>query len=98
MLLLSSQSPLLVFEVYSSNSLVLRMALTLALTKGDDDSPSPGSEPALRAGTYYVQVAVYADDANIPPRWFKITCSEAVSECAEPIPCHIKEERPKFAK
>lgn len=98
MLLLSSQSPLLVFEVYSSNSLVLRMALTLALTKGDDDSPSPGSEPALRAGTYYVQVAVYADDANIPPRWFKITCSEAVSECAEPIPCHIKEERPRFAK
>jgi len=68
----------------------------MSLTKGDTDSASPGSEPVLRAGTYYIQIAIYAEEANIPARWFEITCSEKVSECGGPIPCDIKEKRPKF--
>lgn len=78
--------------------LALRVAFTLSLTKGDKDSPSPGPEPILRAGTYYIQIAVYAEETNISPRWFEITCFEKISECDGPAPCQIKEKRPKFVR
>jgi len=81
-----------------STPLALRMAYSLSLTKGVDDSHSPGSEAMLRAGTHYIKVAIYADEANISPRWFEITCSENVPECDGSAPCQIKEKRPKFAR
>lgn len=81
-----------------STPLALRMAYSLSLTKGEDDSYSPGSEAMLRPGTYYIQVAIYADEANISPRWFEITCSEKIPECDEPPPCQIKEKQPKFTR
>ncbi len=81
-----------------STPLRLRLVLPLGLTKGDNESLSPGSEPVFRAGTFYIQVAVYSDESNIPPCWFKITCSKEVSECGGSIPCQIKKEQPKFVK
>lgn len=85
---------------HDSTPLRLRVVLRppMTLSKGEDDSPSPGIEPALRAGIYYVRVAIYADEANIRPTWLEIACSEEVSECDKSSPCHIKEKRPGFAK
>jgi len=82
----------------SSTPLLLRIALNLPLPMGDDRSSSPGSEPVLRSGTYYIQVAIFANDSNIPPHWFKISCSDDIPECDGPIPCSIINERPKFWK
>jgi hypothetical protein len=78
--------------------LLLRTAFELSLVKGKDDSPSPGSAPWLHAGIYYIQVAVYADNANIPPRCFEIVCSENIPECGGDEPYSIQEMRPKFLR
>ncbi len=74
--------------------IVLRPPMTLS--KGEDDSPSPGSNPSLRAGTYYIQVAIYADGTNIHPTWLRVSCSENISECGESVPCSIQKTKPSF--
>lgn len=80
--------------------LSLRVALRppMTLSKGDDSSPSPGVNPALRPGTYYIQIAVYAEETSVSPSWFEIACSEKVVECGEPAPYHFKISAPPFPK
>lgn len=75
---------------------VLRPPMTLS--KGEANSPSPGVEPALRAGSYFIRIAIYAENANVDPSWFEIACSEKVEECGEPSPCIIKVKKPRFTK
>lgn len=71
------------------------------LTRGADDSPSPGKEPILRLpGTYYIRIGVYAEDAHISLKWFEIACSEIEQPLSsEKSPCEITEvKRPRWAK
>lgn len=79
--------------------LTLRIVLKppMTLSRGEDDSPSPGTNPSLRAGTYYIQVAIYADEANVHPTWLEISCLENISECGGQIPCSIQKRKPSFA-
>ncbi|WP_420645603.1 hypothetical protein [Candidatus Leptofilum sp.] len=78
--------------------ITLRVVLEppMILSKGGNNSPSPGSTPSLRPGTYFIRVAVYAEEANIPPTWLEITCSEKISECGEFVPCSIRRGKPNF--
>jgi hypothetical protein len=70
----------------------------MTLTKWSSDSPSPGIEPVLKAGTYYLKIGVYAENANLNPTWFKVTCSETVPPCGKEPPYQIEKEKPSFVR
>jgi hypothetical protein len=70
----------------------------MTLTKWPDNYPSPGIDPVLKGGTYYLRIGVHAADAVIKPSWFEITCSEAVPACDEQPPCQIQKKAPQFVR
>ena len=55
-----------------------------------------GRPEDLPPGTYYVRIAIYADNASIEPTWFKIKWEDDYS--IEPYPCSIEVEEPSFTK
>lgn len=46
------------------------------LEKGTPDSVSPGVEPVLTAGLYFLQIAIYGDGSGdvVSPQWYKLYC------------------------
>jgi len=70
----------------------------MTLTKWPPDYPSPGVDPVLKAGTYYLLISVHAADAYIKPSWFEITCDAVVPDsCDEKAPCRIRKAAPRLA-
>jgi nucleoside phosphorylase len=56
-----------------------------------------GKPECLLPGTYYVQIAVYADNASIEPTWFEIEWKD--DYLIEPYPCNIKKvEAPSVSR
>jgi hypothetical protein len=84
---------------WNSTPLKLRVVIPhpMTLTKWPSHSPSPGTEPVLKAGTYYLKIGVYAENASLKPTWFKVSCSETVPPCGKDPPYQIEKEKPSFA-
>jgi nucleoside phosphorylase len=55
-----------------------------------------GRPENLPPGTYYVRIAIYADNASIEPTWFKVEWEDDYS--IEPYPCSIGVEDPSLPK
>jgi len=55
-----------------------------------------GRPEDLRPGTYYVRIAIYADNASIAPTWFKVEWEDDYS--IEPYPCSIEIEEPPLPR
>ncbi len=71
----------------------------MTLTNWPEDCPSPGTDPVLQKGTYYLLIGVQAANARIKPSWFELACTGMVPDsCDEQPPCQIQEKKPRFAR
>ena len=73
-------------------SLILRVMVPppTTLVKYPADSASPGTEPILVPGTYYVRIGVYADNVSVSPILVKINCpGDLRSLRPESPPCNL---------
>lgn len=55
-----------------------------------------GKPEHLLPGIYYMQIAVYADNASIEPTWFRVEWKDDYS--VKPSPCSIKVETPILSR
>lgn len=73
-------------------SLILRVMVPprTTLVNYPADSVSPGNEPILKPGTYYVRIGVYADNVFISPILVKISCpGDLRSLDPQSSPCNL---------
>lgn len=79
--------------------LYLRVVIDSRLATFPQDDPSPGHEPWLKAGSYFILVGLYSDEVSIGKCWFKIGCSniEQHHNDSNSAPCFIMKENPRWA-
>ena len=63
----------------------------MTLSRAPDDSPSPGTDAALRPGVYWLHVGVFAENAEPGLAWLEVTCEGTFpANCDGASPCLVR--------
>lgn len=69
----------------------------MTLSRGAEDSPSPGTDPILVSGGYYLRLGVFSENANPKLMWIELACAEtSPRDCHDTSPCSYRFARPSF--
>lgn len=77
-------------ENETKNIISLRVSLHDALEQGQPIN-SPGSDPILLPGTYYLLIAAYSDESFVKPTWYKLKVCPDFRDCSQDTPIELFE-------
>jgi len=71
----------------------------MTLSRGEDNSPSPGTDAALKPAKYYLQVAVFSENAEPASCWLEVGCIPILpADCTDSTPCSARFGAPRLRR
>jgi len=91
-----------IIQVKSGNApMAIRAVIPepMTLSRGEDHSPSPGTDAALKPAKYYLQVAVFSENAGPASCWLEVDCIPTLPpDCTDSIPCSVRFRAPRLGR